>query len=113
MAYTHAVKADSKVPRAESIAIRSSFIQTAAYDGASQTLTVEFKTGEPLVYHEVDKQTWEQFRETPSKGSFYARMIKGKFSSVNIKRGLKVSDFEKAVEKTRRQVRPARQGRRG
>lgn len=101
MAYTPTKPAPSTSPAPEQIALQSSFLQTATYDAANYSLTVEFKTGEPFIYRYVFPVVWEQFKQHPSPGKFWNESVKGKFPTINLKRGLKVSDIEKAKKKSR------------
>jgi len=89
-----------KTSAPEQIVLQSSFLMSATYDASTFSLTVEFKTGEPIVYHYVFPSVWQQFKEHPSPGKFWNASIKGgKYPSINLKRGLKVSDITKAKKK--------------
>jgi len=79
----------------------SSFLQAATYDSTNFSLTLDFKNGEQQVHRFVYPMVWQQMKESSSKGSFYARNIKGKYPTVNMKSSLKVSDLEKAMKENR------------
>ena len=79
----------------------SSFLQAATYDFKSSSLTLDFKDGTQAVTQQFPAAAWEQFKQSPSKGSFYARSIKGKYDSSNFRSSLKVSDLESAMRKYR------------
>lgn len=62
----------------------SSFIQKIKYDSAQLQLTVTMKNGSEYVHFMVYPATVDQFMQSPSKGSFYAKNIKGKGLSTRI-----------------------------
>ena len=57
----------------------SSAVDYAAYDEPTRTLYIEVVGGDTYAYKNVDKNTWEDFLSSPSKGSFYAVTIKRSF----------------------------------
>lgn len=59
----------------------SSYIQAIAYDSAVLQLTVTLKNGGQYTFFNVYPQTHEDFIQAPSKGKFFATVIKGKYSS--------------------------------
>ena len=77
-------------PTASSASVRniaigdSSFLEHISYDSASLQLTVTFKTGSQHTHFYVLPATVDQWLVAPSKGSFYARNIKGKYPSAKI-----------------------------
>jgi hypothetical protein len=102
MAYTHAMAEKAKAPKPEIIGIPgSSFLQSATYDPSTYSLTIDFKTGSQIVHRYVYPMVWQQFKETPSKGSFYARQLKGKYQGIEFKPQLKVSDLDRAIKQHR------------
>lgn len=62
----------------------SSFLQKTKYDPSSQQLTVTMKTGAEYVYSGIDPSTFQEFQQSKSKGSFYARVIKGQGDSTRL-----------------------------
>lgn len=104
MAQTQPNKSSSQKPsksqdtlnNSDDIAAVSSFIERASY--TDDSLTIYFKSGHTLSYHGVDSSTWEQFKLSSSKGSFYATKIKGQFDAGNIKKVPLSTDFTKPRE---------------
>jgi hypothetical protein len=89
----------SKAPKSETIAIPgSSFLQSASYDAATFSLTLDFKTGLQEIHKMVYPMTWQAFKEASSHGSFYARQIKGKYPKVSFRTTMRSSDFTKAMK---------------
>ncbi len=82
----------------EVIAFQSSFLQSAEYNPNQQQLTLAFKSGHTEIYTEFYPTMWAAWKEHPSKGSFYARNVKGKFDAVSLKKPLFVSDFDMAFK---------------
>ena len=102
MAYTQAQAKKSKSPAPEHIVLsESSFLQSATYDSVNFTLTLEFKNGKETMHRFVYPMVWQQFKEHPQKGSFYAREIKGKYPGVSFQDILKVSDLKRAIKENR------------
>lgn len=56
----------------------SSFLQHLKYDAANLQLTVTMKTGAQYIHWYVYPMTFNQMIESPSKGEFYAKVIKGR-----------------------------------
>ncbi len=54
----------------------SSFLQNVKYDPANYQLTVTMKSGAQYVHFQVYPSTFQQMMEAPSKGKFYADVIK-------------------------------------
>lgn len=61
------------------VAIDSSLLETVMYDGAAQTLTVVFDSGETYVYAGVPQAIYDGLMAAPSKGSFFEASIKDAF----------------------------------
>lgn len=57
----------------------SSNLVSYGYDESRRVLAVEFKSGHVLHYRNVDLGTWERMIDAESKGSFYAKHVKGRF----------------------------------
>ena len=104
MAYLPGKKESKKPAAPEQIVLHSSFLSSATYDSSAFSLTVEFKTGEPIIYRYVFPAVWEQFKLHPSAGKYWNASIKGKYPALNLKRGLKVSDITRAKKKYRHGV---------
>ena len=62
----------------------SSNILAIGYDEISQTLRVAFHHGGVYDISGVSREIYNDFWESPSKGKFYAREIKGKYHSVQV-----------------------------
>lgn len=87
--------------KSESIAIEnSSFLAGATFDPSNSSLTINIKNGTQISYTSFSQVAWDQFKQSPSKGSFYSRLIKGK-DNVSFMEPLKVSDLEKAIKEYR------------
>ncbi|HNR93588.1 MAG TPA: KTSC domain-containing protein [Kiritimatiellia bacterium] len=61
------------------VAIDSSLLEKVKYDGAAQTLTVVFDSGETYVYAGVPQAIYDGLMAAPSKGSFFEASIKDAF----------------------------------
>jgi hypothetical protein len=59
--------------------VSSSAIRSVGYDPRSRTLEVEFRSGAVYDYSGVTPRLWASFLDAPSKGSFFARRIRGRF----------------------------------
>ena len=102
MSYTQTKKEEKKSSKPEEMGLpNSSFMQSATYDSSSYSLTISFKNGNDIIHKFVYPMVWQQFKESPSKGSFYSRQIKGKYPAINFQTGLKVSDFNRAIKEHR------------
>jgi len=60
--------------------VTSSNLAAYGYDGAKKILAVEFKNGHIYHYADVPPETALGFLNADSKGSFYGKMIRGKFT---------------------------------
>ena len=89
------------------ILANSSFLQGAVYDESAQSLTLDFKSGLQQVHVDVELGLWQQLRLARSPGSFYNKAIKGKYSVIDFRSPLKVSDLTKAKKASNL---PARRG---
>lgn len=58
----------------------SSALTSAAYDEATQELTVTFKGGRSYTYNRVPPDVWEQLQSADSPGTFWRQSIKDQFS---------------------------------
>jgi hypothetical protein len=59
--------------------ITSSNLAAIGYHAAKQILGVEFKGGGIFHYAGVGPEVYQQLLEAPSRGSFFAKIIRGKF----------------------------------
>lgn len=59
----------------------SSNVTGIGYDPTTQTLAVRFKSGKTYNYQDVPPQVHKDFMAAPSKGSFFATNVKGKFGT--------------------------------
>lgn len=58
----------------------SSNISEARFDKTTDTLEIDFVDGSTYSYNNVSPATWRGFQVAPSKGAFFARVIKGRYS---------------------------------
>lgn len=98
MAYTPALEPTSKSAQPEQMALKSSFLSAATYDAASYSLTIAFKTGYTSVHKFVFPSVWNEFKISPSHGSFYANVLKKQYPAVPLHEKLRVSDLTKAMK---------------
>lgn len=66
------------------IPVRSTSIAFVGYDTETLTLRIMFHEGGTYDYHGVPEVIAQQFLTAPSKGKYYIRWIKGRFSQVRI-----------------------------
>jgi hypothetical protein len=59
--------------------IHSSNIEEAFYSWKSHLLMVVFKSGGAYVYKDVSPSTWQDFRDAPSRGSYFATYIRNEY----------------------------------
>jgi hypothetical protein len=64
--------------------VKSSNIAAVGYDSASRTLEVEFISGGVYEYRAVAPATALKFRQSKSKGHFFATFIKNKFEGIKL-----------------------------
>lgn len=57
----------------------STVIGAFAYDPASRTLTVTFRSGRRYRYHQVPPEIYEAMRASFSKGAFFNRHVRDQF----------------------------------
>lgn len=58
----------------------SSNISEFRYDRSTDTLQVDFNSGETYEYQNVSPSTHRMFQAASSKGEFFQRQIKGRYS---------------------------------
>lgn len=61
---------------AETMAIRSSFIDESSYDRVTGDLVLTFSDGTQIVYHGVPPSLYTSFITSPSKGRFWHQRLK-------------------------------------
>ena len=61
--------------------IKSSFIDSVGYDELGNRLIIRFNSESIYEYQNVSREVYIAFMEAESKGSFYAKYIRGKFES--------------------------------
>ena len=57
----------------------SSNLAIALYNRDTRELEVTFHHGKTYCYSGVDPETWQEFREAPSTGTYYREYIDGHF----------------------------------
>lgn len=65
--------------------VDSAALKAYAFDPASQTLFIQFPSGNVYAYPEVSTDTWAAFQAADSKGKFYGQHIKGQFTGSPVK----------------------------
>lgn len=58
----------------------SSNIGNVTFDGATDTLTVEFTSGDVYDYFNVPRSVFLAFKQAGSFGQFFGRQIKGRYA---------------------------------
>lgn len=56
--------------------VESRSITAAGYDEASQTLSVQFKSGAVYQYKDVPRETFDAFMAAESKGRFFQESVR-------------------------------------
>lgn len=64
------------------IEVKSSNILEVAYSEENLLLRVRFKSGKVYQYHKVPPEAYKQFILAESKGSYFAKFIKGKYNYI-------------------------------
>ena len=63
--------------------VESTMIKEAGYDEATQVLTVKFVNGDEVYeYKNVPKTVYDELMAAESKGSYFAKNIKGRYEFV-------------------------------
>lgn len=60
-------------------AVDSSVIHAMGYDVDLALLEIEFVSGDVYRYHFVPRRIWNELRNAPSKGAYFANVIREKF----------------------------------
>lgn len=66
------------------IPVRSTSIAAIGYEAETQALRIVFREGGIYEYHGVPEMVFKQLIDSRSKGKYYIRWIKGRFSQVRI-----------------------------
>ncbi len=61
--------------------VESSNIEAQGYDARDKLLQIKFKSGALHEFAAVPAETYSAFMAAPSKGSYFAKEIRGKFES--------------------------------
>lgn len=64
--------------------VASTNVLSYGYDPQARTLAVWFKSGELFHHHDVPLALWTAFEQAPSKGTFYGKAVRGKFSGLKL-----------------------------
>ncbi len=64
----------------ERLPIDSSNLKAVGYDEARRVLSVEFVSGSIFHYYDVPITVFEEMGSAESRGAFYAKQIRGKFT---------------------------------
>lgn len=67
------------VPLPSQILLRSSNLKAAAYDSATQALTIEFRSGTTYGYSGVPQAVYEGLVRAPSHGKYFLQWIKDRY----------------------------------
>lgn len=59
--------------------VNSSTIKSVHHDDATETLTVEFKSGGMYTYYKVPRTVFRELTLAPSSGKYFAANIKGTY----------------------------------
>ena len=60
--------------------INSTALKACAYEPATQTMFLQFPSGNVYSYADVSTDLWAGFQAAESKGKFYGQHIKGKLT---------------------------------
>lgn len=70
------------IPR---VPVSSSYLRSIGYDPAAGTLAIEFKDSQAIYhYHGIPAAIHDGLVASPSKGSYFHRVIKGKFQAERV-----------------------------
>lgn len=67
-----------------SMKVLSSNISDVAYDEKTRTMSITFRDGSTYNYFDVPLGVYDRLITAPSKGSYFAQNIKGRFTSTKI-----------------------------
>jgi hypothetical protein len=77
--------AKKNVETIEKIDAESSIILSLEYNKKTFELDVVFKNGKEYKYYNVPLNVWSAFKDSSSKGSFYSKVIKGRYGNTEHK----------------------------
>jgi hypothetical protein len=60
--------------------LASTALASAGYDAETQQLEIEFRSGRTYRYRDVPAGVYEFLLRTPRKGSYFARIIEGRYA---------------------------------
>jgi hypothetical protein len=66
-------------PRITREVVESSVIHAMGYDDDLALLEIEFVSGDIYRYHFVPRRVWNELRNAPSKGRYFANVVREKF----------------------------------
>ena len=78
----HNYRTEEAIEVEEFIISNSSILEFAKYDSEKSLLYIKFKSGKDYIFYNVPAEVWKAFKEADSKGSFFAKNIKGKYKPV-------------------------------
>ena len=64
--------------------VESSVIRAMGYDAYLALLEIEFVSGDLYRYHFVPRRVWNELRNAPSKGAYFANAIREKFPTARV-----------------------------
>jgi len=64
--------------------VDSSVIHAMGYDADLALLEIEFVSGDVYRYHFVPRRIWTELRNAPSKGAYFANVIREKFPTARV-----------------------------
>jgi len=64
--------------------VNSSNIAAVGYDGASQTLTIEFRSGGTYEFYDVPEAVHQGLTQSSSLGSYFQQEIRGRYRYVRL-----------------------------
>lgn len=66
------------------VKLKSSNLESAAYDDDSATLVITFKTGDSYQYENVPRAQYDGMLTAASPGAFFAANIKGRYRFIKL-----------------------------
>lgn len=64
--------------------VDSSMIRYIGYEASNGTLEIQFNSGAVWQYYDFPESLWYEFKEAESKGKFFHREVKDKYSGSQI-----------------------------
>ncbi|MFB2920725.1 MULTISPECIES: KTSC domain-containing protein [Aerosakkonema] len=81
VAYFSTIKGEKPIAM---LSVRSTMASAIGYDESRQILQIEFLSGTIYQYLGVEREIWESFRDSSSKGKFFNQEIKGQYASLRV-----------------------------